>query len=82
MRKVSEIKDDKFYFICYFVGYGYSHCKFAGTRSNGKFFWTLNPGSANRYKGDEALQKSMSDPDLWAIEVPSDADKRWKRKIR
>lgn len=55
---------------------------------NGKDTWSGKPGIAIRYPGKPELKAAIlknSHVELIAVEVPSDADKRWrarKRRIR
>jgi hypothetical protein len=50
---------------------------------NGKENWPVKPGIAIQYKGGENLVKAFK-RNTWAklvaIEVPADADKRWKKR--
>ncbi len=49
---------------------------------SGKEQWSSKPGIAIRFVGDAAFVKKLSEYNgqLVAIEVPSDADKRWRAR--
>ena len=86
---VAEIVEAKSYFIARKWIAGNSRTPsylFHSRLLNGKSDWTCKPGIGIRYVGGAALKEELSkdrgDVILVAIEVPSDASKRWKARKR
>lgn len=60
----------------------WSNCwRWCSSDINGKDCMSTKPGIATRYSNVEALRKFLKEGTvLQAVEVPDDADKRWKRR--
>ena len=79
---VAETKEDKSYFIARSYNNGKSF-DFWSCYLNGKENWSIKPGIAIRYHGGESLIRTFAknpQAELIAIEVPADADKRWRAR--
>lgn len=56
---------------------------FHATDIKGKKIMSQKPGIARRFAGGEELRKFLIDhPELKAVPVPGDAEKRWNRRKR
>lgn len=59
------------------------HWYFHATDIKGKAIMSQKPGIASRFLGGEQLREILAKhPELKAIPVPADADKRWTRRKR
>lgn len=79
---VAETTEEGTYFIAKQNGTSGSYF-FWSTYLSGKEGWSVKPGLGNRYKGGASLARMFgknSGMNLVAIEVPPDADKRWKAR--
>lgn len=78
---VSDIAPDKTYFIAMHPGGG-SSVWFWSQYLSGKENWSSKPGIAMRFRGGPALVAEITKREgkLFAVEVPGDADKRWRAR--
>ena len=80
----SEIVEGKEYFIGRHRNPGNQYlesCDFLGRGLNKKVLWTQKPGIAIRAVGGEALREYLKrDARFKAVEIPEDADKRWRAR--
>jgi hypothetical protein len=57
--------------------------RFYSQDMKGRLCMTTKPGLAVRIVGNEKLAGILAErPEFVAIEVPADADKRWKRRLK
>lgn len=76
-----KIETGRLYFLARKPVWKYGALVYAARGLNGKFCWSVKPGIANKYEGSEALKTELlTNPDLIAIAVPPDADKRWRAR--
>ena len=79
---VADTKEDKSYFVARFYNNGNSF-DFWSCYLSGKETWSVKPGIAIQYHGGESLIRTFAknpNINLVAIEVPADANKRWKSR--
>ena len=79
---VEQTSEDKLYFIArtFSQGRGFDYWSLY---LSGKEGWSVKPGIAMRFYGGAALVKTFAknpQANLVAIEVPADADKRWRAR--
>jgi hypothetical protein len=71
----------RLYFLAMKPETEYAPLLYASRGLNGKFCWSVKPGIANKYEGSERLKAELqAKPNLIAIAVPPDADKRWRAR--
>ena len=79
--EAEDIETGKLYFLAMKPVWEYGETLYASRGLNGKFCWAGKPGIANKYAGSEELKAELkAKPDLIAIAVPPDADKRWRAR--
>lgn len=81
---VEQTSKDKLYFLARSYNNGNSF-DFWSKYLNGTETWSVKPGIAVRFYGGEQLVKTFAkNPGvpLVAIEVPADADSRWRKRKR
>lgn len=77
-----QIEDGKLYFIATRHNSPGSY-SFYSRGLNGKKSWSVKPGIAIRFTGGAPLVAELAkNQNLVALEVPVDADKRWKARKR
>lgn len=76
----AEVKDGAQYFIGKIVGPGvWLHAR----GLNGKLQWSEKPGIAIRCEGSDKFRAYLAEnTGCVAVEVPADADKRWRARKR
>ena len=81
---IGEIKDGQHYFVGKVFGGGvYAGLEFHVRGLNKKLMWGGKPGIAVRYEGSANFREYMAkSTDCVAVEVPTDADTRWKARKR
>lgn len=79
-----KLSPDKVYFLARrWVTCGSKHYDFYLEWGNGTNKWGGKPSIAVRFRGNDAFKKILSQQkDFVALEVPADADKRWKARTR
>lgn len=75
----------KSYFISlrHHDAHGRPHYTFYSSYLSGRTTWSTKPGIAIQYQGGDTLRNDIlknNHLDLVALEVPADADKRWKAR--
>lgn len=76
-----DVRDGALYFIGIRPRTDRAQWYFYARNSRGKVCSSTKPGMALRYVGSQKMRDVLAEkPDLVAIEVPADADKRWSRK--
>lgn len=79
----TDVQDGRLYFIGLPPKWKYGIWAFWSEWLNGKRTWSEKPGIALQYEGGNALRQLLKDrPDVAAVEVPKDADKRWRKRSR
>ncbi len=82
---IDDIKDDGDYFIAKFNDFsGHRNYMYLARGLNKKLCWSVKPGIAIRYVGGDGLKEHLAKNNgaHVALEVPKDADKRWKARKR
>ena len=80
---LSEVRDGALYFIGLPPKWKYGTWAFWSEWLNGKRAWSEKPSIALQYEGgDELRQLLTKHADVTAVEVPKDADKRWRKRQR
>ena len=75
-----EVQDGKLYFIGMPPKWKYGAWEFWSEWLNGKRAWSIKPGIALQYEGSDELRKLLTEKELMAVEVPKDADTRWRAR--
>lgn len=80
---LGRIENDKEYFLAKPPHGDYPPSSFYSSDINGKTIISGKPGIAIRFSADTTRQHLTAHPEtLIALEVPADADKRWRRRIK
>lgn len=75
----AELDESKLYFLGRFINISSLH--FWSVLKNQKREWTSKPGIAVKYYGRDSFRELVeSDSKLCAVEIPADAEKRWKKR--
>lgn len=78
---LSDVQDGKLYFVGMPPKWEFGTWAFWSEGLNGKQSWTEKPGIALRFEGGDELRRVLRDrPDVISVEVPKDADKRWRAR--
>ena len=78
---LSDVVDGKLYFIGLRPVSRLAPWMFYSEDKSGKRRFTVKPGIAIRYRGGDELRKAVaSRSDCCCVEVPEDADKRWRAR--
>ena len=78
---LNEVQDGTLYFIGLPPQWKYGTWAFWSEWLNGKRAWSEKPGIALQYEGGDGLRKLLKERgDVMAVEVPKDADKRWRKR--
>lgn len=78
---VSDIAESGEYFIANFSDFnGHRSYNYISRGLNGKAIWSCKPGIAIRFPGKQAYDYITSHPIHVALEIPKDADRRWKAR--
>jgi hypothetical protein len=81
--EADAVAEDATYFIARRPRTAMASHLFYAKNIKGKAIMSEKPGIADRFVGNEKLRAALREcGDLVAIEVPADADKRWKRRKR
>ena len=77
-----DIDESTEYFLAKQVGRaGVGGYYFVAQDIKGKFLWSQKPGIALWVLGNEKLHAFLKDhPEAFAVQIPGDADKRWRRR--
>lgn len=81
MKEVRDRKDvvnGRLYFICTKLPMGVT--EYYSEWKNGKKAFSSKPGIALQYEGCDKLRDLVEAGKFFLVEVPSDADKRWRRR--
>jgi hypothetical protein len=76
----NEVQDGKLYFIGMPPQWEYGVWEFWSKWLNGKRAWSGKPGIALQYEGGDELRKLLIEKGVMAVEVPKDADTRWRSR--
>lgn len=80
---VADVQNGKLYFVGLKPKWKYGVWQFWSEYLNGKTGWSIKPGIAMQCKGGDKLRKLLTEKasdGVIAIEVPKDADKRWRAR--
>lgn len=78
---VGDVQDGTLYFVGRPPKWKYGTWAFWSEWLNGKRAWSEKPGIALQYEGGDGLRKLLAErPDCMAVEVPKDADRRWRKR--
>lgn len=79
--EVDDVQDGKTYFIGRRLESNAVGQLFWSRPLRGKDQWTVKPGIALRYTGDDDFREVLrKNPIAVAIEVPANADRRWRAR--
>lgn len=76
----ADLVDGKTYFLCRVVGIG--HFQLLCKRNNGQQIWGVKPGMAIHAICDGGFRAAVMRSQLherFAVEIPADHDRRWRR---
>jgi hypothetical protein len=76
----ADVEDGRPYFIGLPPKWKYGTWAFWSEWLNGKRAWSEKPGIALQYEGGEELRKLLTEKGVMAVEVPKDADTRWRKR--
>lgn len=77
----SDVENGTLYFVGMPPKWKYGTWAFWSEWLNGRRAWSEKPGIALQYEGGDGLRKLLTErADCIAVEVPKDADKRWRRR--
>lgn len=83
--KLEDVKDGASYFLARQSGgsTNITTWHFYARDIKGKAVMSTKPGIAVRFLGGEPFRETLrKHTDLTAIEVPADADQRWRRRVK
>lgn len=81
--EADQIVEGRSYFLAFRPMNSMQSYSLYGSDIKGRRVITCKPGIADRFEGNDKLRGILlKHPDHVALEVPADADKRWKRRQR
>ena len=79
----ADVQDGKLYFVGLKPKWKYGAWEFWSEGLNGKQRWSIKPGIAMKCVGSDKLRALLAEKaadGVMAIEVPKDAEKRWRAR--